>query len=420
MDVYNRLESLGDPGCLTIRASLWLTVRENGSMHITRPLNAADGGPAYLAVHPGSDLFGSDRMFRESVRGMVEGGARVVAILPERGPLVSLLRQDGASVVIAPVFVLRKALLRPKNWARLLRDAGNGLSAGVRLLRRHRPDAVYVNTITVPQWPLIASLFRVPVVSHVHEAEQAGGIWSSRVLYSPHLLARTVVTNSAFSVRTMARCFAMLQTQSIVIPNGIRSPDDVPPAREEIDELRILYIGRLSPRKGANVAVDALSLLRRRGVSSSLRIVGSVYAGNEWYEEELRGSVEAQGLSNNVDFAGFVSDVWPEIARGDVVVVPSTVDESFGNTAVEAVLGRRPVIVSDLAGLKEAVSAYASALVVPAGDPQALADALEDVARTYGTSARATTASAQLARDRHSPITYREAIARVMVEASIR
>lgn len=400
-----------DPGCTR-------RMRDNETMHPARTATRHESGPTYLAVHPGSDLFGSDRMFRESVRGMVEDGARVVAVLPGRGPLVELLRKDGASVAIAPVFVLRKSLLRPKNWGRLLGDAGRGLVAGVLLLRRHKPDAVYVNTVTVPQWPLLASMFRVPVVSHVHEAEQSGRTWSNRVLYSPLLLARSVVTNSRFSVRTVAMSFAVLRSRCVIVPNGIRSPAVVPAPRRDVDELRVLYVGRLSPRKGTDVAVDALGLLHRRGIASSLRIVGSVYAGNEWFEDELHARVEAQGLSHHVSFAGFVSDVWPEIAAGDVVVVPSTVDESFGNTAVEAVLGERPVIVSDLEGLSEAVSPYSSARIVRAGDARTLADTLQEVSRTYEFAAATTAASARHARERHSPVTYRRSVARVMAEAS--
>ena len=47
-------------------------------------------------------------------------------------------------------------------------------------------------------------------------------------------------------------------------------------------------VGRLSPRKGVDVALDAVGLLRRSGVDASLSVCGSVFPGYEWYEGELR------------------------------------------------------------------------------------------------------------------------------------
>ena len=65
-------------------------------------------------------------------------------------------------------------MLKPRGWASLVQGALRGAIAGWRLLSRERPDCVVVSTITIPLWPLIAALWGVPSISHVHEAEASG------------------------------------------------------------------------------------------------------------------------------------------------------------------------------------------------------------------------------------------------------
>ena len=140
-----------------------------------------------------------------------------------------------------------------------------------------------------------------------------------------------------------------------------------------------MFVGRLAQRKGPHVAIEAVRRLRDRGVDVHLSLLGAVFPGNEGYEAGLRADVREGGLEAQVTFLGFHADVWPFVAGADVVVIPSIVDESFGNTAVEASLAGRPVIVSDIAGLREASQATTSRILVPPSDPEAIAGAVERV-----------------------------------------
>src|SRR5699024_8480951 len=180
--------------------------------------------PLVLAVHPGAELFGSDRMLLESVRGLLRHGSRVVVALPAAGPLAARLGEAGAEVVVTTMFVLRKRLFRPRRWPQLIRDLVAGTGATVRLLRRLRPDAVYVSTIIAPLWPILARLCGVPVVSHVHEAESDGSRIVNAILYAPHLAARQVLVNSKFSRDTVRRALPTVASKSHVLLNGVDSP----------------------------------------------------------------------------------------------------------------------------------------------------------------------------------------------------
>ena len=86
--------------------------------------------------------------------------------------------------------------------------------------------------------------------------------------------------------------------RSAVVHNAVAGPPVVRPVRSTpTGPLQLLYVGRLSPRKGPQVAVAALGELVRRGVDAHLTLLGSVFPGYEWFEAELRTSIAAAGHS---------------------------------------------------------------------------------------------------------------------------
>ncbi|ALX66288.1 glycosyltransferase [Microbacterium sp. XT11] len=369
-----------------------------------------------LVAHPGAELFGSDRMVLESVIGLRSTGARVVVALPSTGPLVEGLRAAGAEVVIVPMLVLRKTLLTPRGLPRLFRDALRGLGSAWRLLGRVRPDAVYVSTIISPQWPAVARVRRVRSVTHVHEAEASGSRLVNTLLYLPHIASNLAVTNSRFTRDTVAHALPALARKTVVIHNGVGSPDSPAAPRPAIEgELRVVYVGRLSPRKGPDLVVEAASQLAQRGVKATVTLVGAVFEGYEWYEQRLREQAAAAGIP--VEFAGFQSDVWPFIAASDVLVVPSRADESFGNTAVEGVLAMRPVIASDTSGLREAAAGRPTVRLVRPDDASAIADALVGVRDDWDDIVATVAGVRDDAQAAHAPAVYRDAVAAAVLGA---
>lgn len=362
-----------------------------------------------LLVHPGAEMFGSDRMLLESATALVEAGARVVVALPSSGLLVPALRAVGAEVVILPMLVLRKVLLTPRGLPRLFRDMFRGLGAAWRLIERLRPDVVYVSTIIIPQWPLIARLRGVRSVSHVHEAEASGNRVVNAILYSPHLASPQTLVNSRFSLETIRTALPALARRAHVVYNGVASPPHPVSPRPRIDDaLRVLYVGRLSPRKGTDLVIDAASRLHASGRSVDVTLLGAVFEGYEWFEEELREQAGSAGVA--VHFAGFHSDIWPFLAEADVLIVPSRIDEPFGNTAVEGILALRPVIASDSSGLREAAGGYATAELVTPGDADAIASALTDIQTRWDEIVSTVADSRGEALRRHAPEVYRASI----------
>lgn len=370
-----------------------------------------------LAAHPNPELYGADRVFLETVAGLVAQGHRVVATLPERGPLWGELERRGAEVRFGSTPVLRKSARTPLGLVRLGGAAARDLVAGLAFLRRVRPDVVYVSTVTIPLWLVVARLRRIPVLSHVHEAERSVSRASKLALVAPLLLADAIVANSRFSAGVLTDTFPQLGRKTVVVYNGVPGPAErVDPRMQVHGPFKVLYVGRLSRRKGVDVLIEAMALLRDRGVDAHLDIVGAVYPGYEWYEAQLRELVAARQVQDSVTFHGFCPDVWPFLAGTDAAVVPSRIDEPFGNTAVEAILAARPLVVSDCAGLREAAGGYRTALHVGVERPVEIADALERIRNEWTSFRLAAIDDAATAAARHSTTGYQRRMATALTK----
>jgi glycosyltransferase involved in cell wall biosynthesis len=385
-------------------------------------LPGALSGTRVLVTHPSGELYGSDRMLLESVSGLVAAGAEVTVALASDGPLSAEARTRGAAVVVCPSPVLRKSMLSARGLALLAAGTARGSVAGLRLLRAVRPDVVLVNTLTIPLWILLPRLLgvgrrRPRVLCHVHEAEGKASRIVGGVLVAPLRFADRIVANSKYSVEVLRRSFPRVAARAVVVPNGVPGPARPLRARATLDgPVRLLYVGRLSERKGVDVAVEAVRLLRAGGQDATLRIAGAVFPGYEWFEAELREQIRSGGLESSVELLGFVDDVWGRIAEADIVLVPSRYDEPFGNTAVEALLGGRPVVVSDTSGLREAAHGFDAVSFVPPADPAAIADAVLALVRRWPDAPAQAWEDRVRAAARHSPAAYRRRIVGVVRE----
>lgn len=151
------------------------------------------------------------------------------------------------------------------------------------------------------------------------------------------------------------------------------------PARPTSCPPMILSVGRLVPKKGFDLLIEAAALLRQRGSDFRIEIVG---AG------DLRRGLEKQifeaGLEDRVTLRGLLTrnEVREAYARADCVVLASRIAgdgdrDGIPNTLVEAMGCGLPVVATQLPGIAELVVHGKTGLLVPPEDPTALADALE-------------------------------------------
>jgi glycosyltransferase involved in cell wall biosynthesis len=135
----------------------------------------------------------------------------------------------------------------------------------------------------------------------------------------------------------------------------------------------VLFVGNLIPRKGIDYLAAACGILKKKGLSFRMRLVGG---GNvAWAEELFRDS----GCLDCMDYAGFRegASLRDEYSKASIFVLPSRHD-TYGVVTHEAVASGLPVVISKFAGSSGIlVHDQESGFVVDPSDAEELAEALE-------------------------------------------
>ena len=279
-------------------------------------------------------------------------------------------------------------------------DAGrlrHALTGFWRYLRRERPDAVQVS-----MWPLTVvgiiahrmarSSARLVVSDHANFTVQFGrrkrrlGLigWSMRLFY-PLADARVCVSDKLGD--DLALISGLRRGCFPTIYNPIPRPPGRPSvAAEELGwtgkERRILAVGNLKDQKNHALLLRAFAVVNRRQ-PANLLILG---------EGPLRPSLERQvgelGVGQCVSMPGYRLDPSPYYSSADLLVLSSDY-EGFGNVLVEALAAGLPIVSTDCpSGPAEILEDGKWGQLVPVGNAQALAEAIEDgLAKTFDAAA---------------------------------
>ena len=252
-----------------------------------------------------------------------------------------------------------------------------------------RPRIVHLNTSFEPKgywrdliYLVVAKTLRRRVVYQIHGGAPPGEFFArSRVLSS---LLRRVLAWPDVVVLLAEREVAAYQAfapraRLTSIANAVAIHDaDLRPERYRARRaLEIVYLGRLAANKGIFESIEAVKILRERGVEVRLTLVGdgSAAAG-------ARAAISAAGLAEHVKvlapvFGSAKQRLWQQ---ADVLAFPSYA-ESLPYTLLEAMSAGAVPVASPVGAIPDVMQHEVHGLLVPPRDPPALADALERLAR---------------------------------------
>jgi exopolysaccharide biosynthesis WecB/TagA/CpsF family protein len=242
------------------------------------------------------------------------------------------------------------------------------------LLHTHTPRTALVGHVA-------AKRAGVPLVHHVHgqtasEMKRLAG-WTNALSERVSLRNADRLIAVSDSLRRYLLRQGFADERISVVYNGVPSPAELPDRAPPCGEWTIGTVALFRPRKGLETLLLAIAQLRRDGIDARLRAVGRFETAA--YESEVRRAAEQFGIQSHVDWVGFTSDVYAELAKIDLAVLPSLLAEGLPMVVIEAMAMGVPTIGTRVDGIVDVIEHEQNGLLAEPGDADSLAEQLARV-----------------------------------------
>ncbi len=236
------------------------------------------------------------------------------------------------------------------------------------IIRKERPDVVHVNSSKAGGLgALAARLALVPKIIYTIHGYAGTEPWRGpvqRALIWVATLATQILVHRSIALSEKYKKLVPLQYKTTTIHHGIHFLQTEPKPHEGI---RIACVGELHPIKAHDVLIRAMQKVN----GASLTIMG-----DGELREKLKALVANLKLESRVTLAGHVDNAVSRLNEYDIFTLPSLA-EGLGYVLLEAGLSSLPVVASHVGGIPEIVEDTVSGILVPPGDENALAKALQ-------------------------------------------
>lgn len=239
------------------------------------------------------------------------------------------------------------------------------------LLHAHTPRSALVAARLARKW-------QIPWVYHLHspaahDCDRRWKNWLNAAVEKWSLRGAAHLIAVSHSLAQHARQSGWPASRITVVHNGVPAERYDRPNVPHVGGPWVLgMIALLRPRKGLEVALESLALLRRDGFPVTLRCIGP-FESTE-YEQQIRARVDHLELQDAVTFEGFVDNVPAALAKIDMMVLPSLFGEGLPMVVLESMAAGVPVIATRVEGTPEAVQHGRQGLLAEPASPTDFAD----------------------------------------------
>lgn len=226
---------------------------------------------------------------------------------------------------------------------------------------------------------LAASMAGVPMVYHVHSptirntTNRAANIVNTIVERASLVGVPRLITVSN-SLAAHMRKYGISARRLTVVHNGVPGPDRLVERATPAGEWTLGVTALFRPRKGLEVLLDAVSMLRSHDYDVRLRAVGKFETPE--YEAEIKARVARLQIADAIDWTGFTRDVPAELRRMDLFALPSLFGEGLPMVVLEAMAHGVPVVGTRVEGVPEAVRDGVEGVLTAPGDAADLTAAI--------------------------------------------
>lgn len=307
-------------------------------------------------LHPSSELYGADRILVEALSHLPNETKKIV-YLRDSGPLENYLKQRVVNVEVVyckylPIiarneFGLKGLLIFTRNIFKFL--------FFIRREHRNRDfQLFYLNTLATAMMLIPLSFFKVKKIVHVHEIIDSP-VWLNKLLSRITNGLSDLVICVSHAVKNSLSGHTSDSEKVVVLHNGIPAMRVIK-NRKNSPHLKFYLFGRIMPKKGQWLLIDALKNIPRDLLGDHhFVIVGGALSGHEYLLDELHSKIQEAGLSKWVSVQPFVEDIALLMNDASVCLVPSIMKDPFPTTVLEAMSAGKPVIASNTGGAVEAI-----------------------------------------------------------------
>lgn len=256
----------------------------------------------------------------------------------------------------------------------------NWFSRIKEVLRQNSVDLMHSHEFAMNSYGSILScLTDIPIVATVHGKNYYPAKYRRRIAYFFVSKQARMVAVSLDLKNFLTKKLAIRSEDVLVIHNGIdpenyRECDDKDTLRKELDipieQPVIGTVGNLYPVKDHKTLLRAAAM-----ITTSFDGATFLIAGRGQLLEELQREAASLGIEKNIRFLGFRNDIPRLLHAMDVFVLPS-ISEGLPLSVLEAMAAGRPVVASDVGGIREVITDGVTGFLIPPGAPEKLADKL--------------------------------------------
>ena len=295
-------------------------------------------------------------------KGLVGGQSRHLDVLEAvagrlnyRFVRIEIGRRAGESGLLLPWRLLG-------DYARFFAALHREIKAGASVMVHINSSVQYASLVRDFGFALIARLLRPSSqLVQIHGSELCDAQDRKPVLRALARLVSIVAGRLVVLSAVQARAIGGAALAGTVIPNAVEVRDQVDRVGAGRGPLRVLYLARMIPEKGVLICLDAISLLRDRGIRVELSL-----AGDGPLLDCLPLKIAELGLGDQVSVIGPVpaADVRPLLAAHDLLWAPSRYAEGQPYSLIEALEAGVPVLATAAnPAMKEMIESGEGALI---------------------------------------------------------
>jgi len=337
-----------------------------------------------LALHSSSGLYGSSKVFLETIKTFVQQGYQVTAVVSEEGPLCDEMRKAHADVRLIRLGIIRRKYFHPIGILNRLYYSCKAFYSLKKIIKEKNIDLVYSNTTATVTGAFAAKASGKKHIWHVHEIIESPAILIRFIAWMMNHYCTSLIAVSQAVIDHWKK--NKVSTGFKLVYNGFDySAFNQPTStlREELsisnNAIVIGTIGRINTIKGQNYFLEIAGQLKANNQALAFVIVGDTVPGYEKIFDDLKKLTIKEKINEVVYFTGFRNDISNVLAAFDIFVLPSIMPDSFPTVVLEAMAAGKPIAATKQGGAAEMVIDHETGLFIALNNAADAAGKMEEL-----------------------------------------